>query len=53
MVEPGWVDEMVAIMASPYVAWILLMFGLVGLYVELHSPGVGADTFSIEVTGTR
>lgn len=45
LVEPGWADFLIKAMASPGVAALLLLIGLAGLYVELHSPGVGIGGF--------
>jgi membrane-bound serine protease (ClpP class) len=45
LVEPGWADTLIAAMASPGAAVLLLLIGLAGLYVELHSPGVGIGGF--------
>lgn len=45
LVEPGWANVLIDAMASPGAAVLLLLIGLVGLYVELHSPGVGLGGF--------
>jgi membrane-bound serine protease (ClpP class) len=45
LVEPGWAHTLIDALASPGAAVLLLLIGLVGLYVELHSPGVGVGGF--------
>jgi membrane-bound serine protease (ClpP class) len=41
-VEPGWRDELLAVLTNPNVAYLLLMLGLYGLILEFYSPGIGA-----------
>jgi membrane-bound ClpP family serine protease len=43
--EPNWALELVEALASPGLAFVLLVIGFVGIYVELHTPGVGAGAF--------
>ena len=43
--EPGWADQLLDALASPGLAWILLMVGLAGLYIEIKTPGVGFGGF--------
>jgi membrane-bound ClpP family serine protease len=43
--EPNWATELIEALSSPALAWLLLVIGFVGVYVELHSPGVGAGGF--------
>jgi membrane-bound ClpP family serine protease len=43
--EPNWALELVEALASPGLAFVLLVIGFVGIYIELHSPGVGAGAF--------
>ncbi len=43
--EPGWADELLAALASPGLAWILLLVGMAGLYIELKTPGIGFGGF--------
>ena len=38
-VEPGWREKLLSLLASPNLAYILLMIGLAGLYFELSHPG--------------
>ncbi len=38
--ETGWRDEILGILANPMVAYLLLLVGLGGLYVELSHPGL-------------
>jgi len=45
IVEPGWADELLAALASPSLAWLLLLIGGAGLYIELKTPGVGFGGF--------
>jgi membrane-bound serine protease (ClpP class) len=45
LVEPGWADFLIRALASPGLAVLLLMIGFAGLYIELHSPGVGIGAF--------
>ncbi|MCE5267422.1 MAG: hypothetical protein LLG00_06010 [Planctomycetaceae bacterium] len=45
LVEPGWADVLIRALASPGLAVLLLMIGFAGLYIELHSPGVGVGAF--------
>lgn len=37
--RPGWRDKLLSLLASPNLAYILLMIGLAGLYFELSHPG--------------
>lgn len=39
--ETNWSEQMVRWLNSPTVAGILLMVGLLGIYAELNSPGLG------------
>jgi membrane-bound ClpP family serine protease len=43
--EPNWALELVEALASPGLAFVLLVIGFVGIYVELHTPGVGLGAF--------
>ena len=43
--EPGWADELLDALASPGLAWILLLVGMAGLYIELKTPGIGFGGF--------
>ncbi len=45
LVEPGWADELLDALASPGLAWLLLLIGGAGLYIELKTPGVGFGGF--------
>jgi len=40
-VTPGWRDQMLAILANPQLAVVLMMIGFYGLFVEFTSPGFG------------
>jgi membrane-bound ClpP family serine protease len=41
----GWAEELLTALASPGLAWILLLVGGAGLYVELKTPGFGFGGF--------
>lgn len=43
--EPNWALELVEALSSPGLAFVLLVIGFVGIYVELHTPGLGAGAF--------
>lgn len=43
--EPNWALELVEALSSPALAILLLVIGFVGVYIELHSPGVGIGGF--------
>ncbi len=45
LVEPGWADRLLDALASPRLAWLLLLIGGAGLYIELHTPGLGFGGF--------
>lgn len=45
LIEPGWADTLIDGLRSPGVAVLLLVIGFVGLYLEIHSPGVGVGAF--------
>lgn len=45
IVETGWADELLSALASPSLAWLLLLIGGAGLYIELKTPGVGFGGF--------
>jgi membrane-bound serine protease (ClpP class) len=43
--EPNWADELLDALASPGLAWLLLLVGMAGLYIELKTPGIGFGGF--------
>jgi len=43
--EPTWADDLLEALASPGLAWLLLVVGMVGLYIELKTPGIGFGGF--------
>jgi membrane-bound serine protease (ClpP class) len=43
--EPNWALELVEALSSPGLAALLLVIGIVGIYIELHTPGVGLGGF--------
>ena len=44
-IEPGWADRLLDALASPGLAWLLLLIGGVGLYIEIQTPGLGFGGF--------
>ena len=45
LLEPSWVEDLIDALNSPGVAWLLLLVGGAGLYIELQSPGIGLGGF--------
>jgi hypothetical protein len=45
LAEPRWSDTLLDALASPSLAWLLLLIGGAGLYIELHTPGLGFGGF--------
>jgi len=45
LVKPGWIDYLLDQLRSPLAAGTLLAVGLIGLYLELQSPGLGIGGF--------
>ena len=43
--KPNWALELVEALASPGFAALLLVIGIVGIYIELSSPGLGLGGF--------
>ena len=43
--EPRWSDTLLDALASPSLAWLFLLIGGAGLYIELHTPGLGFGGF--------
>ena len=43
--EPGWADQLLDALASPGLAWLLLLIGMAGLYIEVKTPGIGFGGF--------
>ena len=43
--EPGWAEKLLDALASPGVAWLLLLIGGAGLFIEMHTPGIGFGGF--------
>jgi membrane-bound serine protease (ClpP class) len=41
IVEPNWALKLVQALASPGLSTFLLFLGLIGMYIELKTPGVG------------
>jgi membrane-bound serine protease (ClpP class) len=44
-VEPGWANVLIDALGSTGVAVLLLIIGLAGLYIEMHSPGMFIGAF--------
>jgi len=49
LAEPGWADYLIDALASPTVAWMLLLIGGAALYAELQAPGIGIGGFTAGV----
>jgi membrane-bound serine protease (ClpP class) len=45
LIEPGWADFLIKVLATPGVSALLLLIGLASLYIELHVPGIGIGGF--------
>jgi membrane-bound serine protease (ClpP class) len=45
VVEPGWVDSLIAVLSSDAIGWLLLLLGAGGLYIEAQAPGIGFGIF--------
>jgi hypothetical protein len=43
--EPNWALELVEALSSPALTMLLIAVGVIGIYIELHSPGVGIGGF--------
>lgn len=43
--EPRWSETLLDALASPGLAWLLLLIAGAGLYIELHTPGFGFGGF--------
>jgi membrane-bound serine protease (ClpP class) len=43
--EPRWSETLLDALASPGLAWLLLLIAGAGLYIELHTPGLGFGGF--------
>ena len=43
--QPGWAEQLLGALASPGLAWLLLLIGGAGLYIELKTPGFGFGGF--------
>jgi len=43
--EPGWADRLLEALASPGLAWLVLLIGVAGLSIELKTPGFGFGGF--------
>ena len=45
LVEPGWVDHLAHFLGRPGMIGVLIFLGGLGIYIELHSPGLGIGAF--------
>jgi membrane-bound serine protease (ClpP class) len=43
--KPNWALELIEALSSPALTVVLLVVGFLGIYIELHSPGVGIGGF--------
>jgi membrane-bound ClpP family serine protease len=43
--EPNWALELVEALSSPALTILLISVGIIGIYIELHSPGIGVGGF--------
>ena len=45
LVEPGWVDHLARFLGRPGMVAMLIFLGGLGIYIELHAPGLGIGAF--------
>ena len=45
LVEPGWADYLIQLLATEQVKMFLLVIGFAGIYLEVHTPGIGLGSF--------
>jgi membrane-bound serine protease (ClpP class) len=45
LVEPGWVDHLARFLSQPAMFGFLIFLGGLGIYIELHAPGLGIGAF--------
>jgi hypothetical protein len=45
LVEPGWVDHVAHFLGRPEMVAVLIFLGGLGIYIELHAPGLGIGAF--------
>jgi len=45
LVEPGWVDHVAHFLSRPEMVAVLIFLGGLGIYIELHAPGLGIGAF--------
>ena len=50
--EPSWVNRLIGVLASPELAWLIVLVGLAGIYAELQLPGIGIGGFVATVAFT-
>jgi membrane-bound serine protease (ClpP class) len=45
LVEPSWVDNLAHLLGGTQMATLLIFLGGLGIYIELHAPGLGVGAF--------
>ena len=45
LLEPGWADRLIRLLADPYLSATLLLIGFVSLFIEMKTPGIGVGAF--------
>jgi len=50
LVEPGWVDHVARFLSRPEIVGVLIFLGGLGIYIELHAPGLGIGAFMAVVS---
>ena len=45
LIEPGWVDHLAHFLTRPGMIAMLIFLGGLGIYIELHAPGLGIGAF--------
>ena len=45
LVEPGWVDHVAQFLGRQEMVALLIFLGGLGIYIELHAPGLGVGAF--------
>ena len=45
LVEPGWVDHLARFLGRAEMVAVLIFLGGLGIYIELHAPGLGIGAF--------
>jgi len=45
LLEPGWADRLIRMLADPILSATLLLIGFIALFVETKTPGIGVGAF--------